>query len=106
VVMALPYFAILSERQLLSEDTGRARFAIVDRTQPLFQCIPSMYVEMTKKQRVTRYAASCQRKLPVPAYGTGRESCPYRAAGALSLYVIRTRYAANHSPATAGVGAI
>ena len=56
VVMSLPYFAIQSERQLLSEDTGRARFAIVDRTA-FFQCIPSLYVEMTKKQRVTRYAA-------------------------------------------------
>ena len=30
------YFAILSERQLLSEDTGRARVVILDRTQPLF----------------------------------------------------------------------
>lgn len=36
MVMSLPYFAILSERQLLSEDTGRARVVILDRTQPLF----------------------------------------------------------------------
>ena len=100
VVMSLPYFAIQSERQLLSEDTGRARFAIVDRTA-FFSMHPVNVRGNDKK--AAGHEVCCQDSC---AYGTGRESCPYRAAGAPSLNVIRTRYAANHSPATAGVGAI
>ena len=103
VVMSLPYFAILSERQPLSEDTGRARFAIVDRAQLFFQCIPSMYVEMTKRQRVTRYAA---KKAAGSRLRDGPGKLSLSRSGGFESLRHPNPIRCYHLSATAGVGAI